>query len=199
MIAILFESPWLLLVLLAAMQFGLLMIWWRRRTRAWSRIVIAGLAAMATLPLLSHLIVTPRERIVRTCRELAVMVEAGDVAGIGGHLADDFEVAGMNRTELLVRVEKTIKRYVVENVRLHAFAVIFPRKDEGVAEFNAVCRIRSAEMPIERLLSRWRLTFRGPSRGQGRGQGRDGSWQVTKIEVVPTPLSPIRNVRDWLP
>ena len=151
--------------------------------------MIAGFAAMATLPLLSHLIVTPRERLIRTCRELAVMVEAGDVAGIGGHLADDFEASGLDRTELLDRVENTLKRYVVENVGLHAFEVIFPRKDEGVAEFNAVCRIRSAEMPIDRLLSRWRLTF--------RGRGRP--WQVTKIEVVPTPLSPIRNVRDWLP
>lgn len=189
MIVILFESPWLLLVLLAATQLGLLMIWWRRRTRAWSRIVIAGFAAMATLPLLSHLIVTPREQLIRTCRELAVMVEAGDVAGIGRHLADDFEASGLDRTELLDRVETTLKRYVVENVGLHGFAVIFPQRDQAVAVFNAVCRIRSAESFIDRLLSRWRLTF--------RGQGR--SWQVTKIEVVPTPLSPIRDVRDWLP
>ena len=151
--------------------------------------MIAGFAAMATLPLLSHLIVTPREQLIRTCRELAVMVEAGDVAGIGRPLAGDFEASGLDRPELLDRAETTLKRYVVENVGLHAFEVIFPRKDEGVAEFNAVCRIRSADMPIDRLLSRWRLTF--------RGRGR--SWQVTKIEVVPTPLSPIRNVRDWLP
>ncbi len=186
---VLFESPYLLFVLLVAIQSGLVAIWWRRRTPPWTRTVCAGFAAIPTLLVLSHLVVTQRERVIGTCRELAAMVEAGEVTGIGRRLADDFEASGLNRSRLLDRIEQNFKRYRVENARLRGFEVSFPRKDQAVAVFNAVCRVRSAEMLIERLLSRWRLTF------QSRGQ----SWKVTRIEALPTPMSPIRNLRDWLP
>ena len=55
--------------------------------------------------------------------------------------------------------------------------------------FNAVCGIESADAFLRQMHSRWRVTFR-----------RSGErWEVIDIEAIPTPLSPIRDIRDWLP
>lgn len=185
---LLFESPWLLLALLVPIQFGLICIWSWRRSLLWARFVWIGFAAIPTLLLLSVVVVTPRERIIRLCCNLAAVVEAGDVAAIGKHLADDFEAAGFDRPEFLDRVEQSLTRYRVNNASLRGFDVAFPREGEGVAVFNAVCSVRSADAYFDRLASRWRVTFRGRSR----------SWRVMKVEALPTPLSPIRDLRDWI-
>ena len=185
---LLFESPWMVLVLLVVIQFGLTAIWSRRRSRLWARIVWTGLGAIPLLPLVSILVVTSREQIVGLCHDLAAMVDEGDAAAIGLHLAGDFEAAGLDRMEFLERVERTLARYGVDNARLHRFNVAFPRKKEGVAVFDSTCRIRSVDAFLDRLTARWRVTFRS----------HDGPWQVTKIEALPTPLSPIRSVHDCL-
>jgi len=184
---LLFENPWLLLILLALVQIGILAIWWWRRDQFWTRAMWAGFAALPTLLALSLLVVTPKERIVRLCCELASMVDSGDVSGIGRHLADDFEAADFGKSEFLQRAESTLARFEVDNARLRSFEVEFPARGQGLATFNAVCRIRSTEVS-DWLLSRWRVTFR-----------YDGTaWKVTRVEVLPTPFSPIRSVRQCL-
>lgn len=183
---LLFESPWLLLILLVAVQFGLIATWSRRRTHRWTRAVWSSFAAMPALLLLSALVVTPRERVIGLCRGLAAMVEAGDVATIGQHLAGDFEAAGFSRLGFLDRIEQSLARYDVNEARLRSFQVTFPRRNEAVAVFNATCRVRSVDAFFDRLASRWRLTLRDDGR----------LWRVTRVEALPTALSPIRDVRD---
>ncbi len=185
---ILFENPWTLLSLLVAIQLGLIAIWSWRRSRVWARGVWIGLGAIPVLPLVSILVVTPREQIVGLCRDLAALVDEGDAAAIGRHLASDFEAAGLDRLEFLERAERTLGRYHVDDARLHRINVSFPREEEGVAVFDSACRVRSADAFLDRLTARWRVTFR--SRGR--------LWRVRKIEAVPTPLSPIRSVHDCL-
>ena len=185
---LLFESPWLLLPVLVVIQSVLIAVWWWRRGRAWARIVWIGLGGIPALLLVSTLVVTPRERIAALCRDLAALVDEGDVAAIGRHLASDFEADGLDRSEFLDRAEHTLTRYHVDDARLGSIDVVFPRPKEGVAVFDAVCRIHSVDAYFDRLTSRWRVTYR-----------RGGQlWLVTKIEPLPTPLSPIRDVRDWL-
>lgn len=185
---LLFESPWLLLILLALIQSGILATWWWRRDGFWTRAMWVGFAALPTLLALSLVVVTPTERIVRLCRELASMVDSGDVTGIGRHLADDFEAADFGKTEFLRRAGNTLKRFQVDNARLRAFEVEFPAHGQGLAVFNAVCRIRSTEFVTDWMLSRWRVTFQNDGR----------HWRVTSIDVLPTRFSPLRHVRDCL-
>ncbi len=194
-VKLLFENPWLLFVVLVAIQFGLTAIWIWQRTRVWARTVGVSLAAMPVLLLLSHFVVTPRERVIELCQDLAALALKGDVGGIGRHLSDDFEVAGLDRVEFLARVEDNLQRHRVENLSLHTFEVLFQRRTEAIAVFNAVCTVSSDDIFLGRLVSRWRLTF----------QDRGRSWQVLKVEALRTPLSStsrpvgVRNVRDWLP
>ncbi len=187
--SLLFERVWLLILLLAVMLLASIVVWSRRRTRIWTRIVWGGFAAIPVLSLLSVLVVTPRERIIGLCRELAVLVDAGDVERIGRYLADDFAAAGLDREGFLARVEQRITHDHVDHARLRRFDVEFSRNDQALVVFDAVCSIRSADEYHDHVLSRWRLTFKG----------RDRVWRVSKIEALPAPFSPIRNVRDWLP
>jgi len=179
----------LLLFASIAIQLVLIAVWSWRRSSVWSRVVWAGFVAFPALLVLSVVVVTPRERIVGLCRELTRLVEGGNVAAIGGHLADDFEAAGLDRDDFLERVTEALTNYRVTDARLSRFEVKFPQERVGIAEFQAVCWVRSADKYQDRLLSRWRLTF--------RGQGRD--WKVRGIEALPTPLSPISNLRQCLP
>ena len=183
---LLFESFWQLLILLVAVQFGFIAVWSWRRTRLWTRTVWIGFATMPVLLLLSIIVVTPREEVIGICRDLAAAVELGDPGAIGKHLAEDFEAAEFSRFEFLDRVEQSLTRYDVDQARLRNFEVSFPRRNEAVAVFNAACRVRCVDAFFDRLASRWRLTFRDDGR----------TWRVTKVEALPTALSPIRDVRD---
>ena len=187
MTTLLFEGTWLLAALLVAFQFLLIVIWSRRRSRLWARIVWAGFVAIPSLLVLSKLVVTPTEQIVDLCRTLARLVDEGEVDAIGRHLADEFEAAKLDRTAFLERVADGLTRYRIDNPRLRAFEVEFPRDAEGVAVFNAVCRVRSADTMLQ-VPSRWRVAFRLFA----------GKWRVTGLEALPTPLSPVRNLRDWI-
>ena len=128
---LLFESPWLLLVVLVAVQFGLIIVWSWRRSRLSARAVWTGFVAMPTLIALSLLVVTPRERVIGLCRDLASMVDAGDVAGIARHLAEDFDAAQMDRDAFLESVERSLTHYHVDDARLRRFEVEFSA--EGVS------------------------------------------------------------------
>jgi hypothetical protein len=186
---LLFEKVWRLILLLAVVVLASFVVWSRKRTRTWARIVWCGLAAIPVLGMLSVLVSTPRERIIGLCRELAVLVDVGDVQSIGAYLADDFTAAGLDREEFLARVEQRITHDHVDHARLRRFDVGFSRNDQALVVFDAVCSIRSADAYRDHVLSRWRLTFKG----------RNGVWRVSKIEALPAPFSPIRNVKDWLP
>ena len=185
---LLFERPVLLFFLWFAVELAIVAVWRRRRTRGWTRMVVAGLLAMPLLILISIGVVTPGERIITICRELAHAVEQADVVAIDRRLDDDFQAVDLNRGAFLDRVERTLTRFHVQDTHLYRFSATFSQPEMGVVEFNASCFIDASDLTHQRLLSRWRLTFRQTGR----------VWRVTSIEAVPTPLSPIRNLRDVL-
>ena len=143
---------------------------------------------MPLLITISISVVTPGEQIITICRELAHAVEQADVAGMDRRLDDDFEAVDLNRGAFVDRVERTLTRWHVQDARLYRFSVTFPQPERGVVEFNTSCFIDALDVTHQRLLSRWRVTFKQSGR----------AWLVTRIEVVPTPLSPIRDLRDVL-
>jgi hypothetical protein len=184
---LLFERAWLLMILLLVAVFIAVQIWARRRTQASSVAVWIGLAAALLLPLLSIIVQTPREQIMEVCRSLARSVDSGDVPAIDAHLAADFTAADIDRDEFLERIADSLIKYRVDAVRLTGFEVTLAG-DRAVAEFRAACNVRSADVFLDRLLSRWRLEF----------LRKADAWQVVSLEALPTPFSPIRGLGDVL-
>lgn len=185
---LLFERAWLLLIILAAIQFVMIAIWWWRRTHRSARAVRVGFVILIVLPALSMIVVTSRERIIELCKTLAQLVDAGDVVAIGHHIGHDFELAGLDREGFLQRVEQTLMHHDIDGAVVRGFDIVLTSPDQATAELNAACSVSSADAYVGRLLTKWRLQLR-----------RTGSdWLVTHVQAVPTPLSPIRKLDDWL-
>lgn len=185
---LLFERPWLLLVLLAALQFVLIAIWSRWPTRSCARAVWIGFAAMPSLIALSAVVVTQRERVIDLCRELASLVDLGDVDAVAPLLSEDFAAGELDREAFLRRAKEKLTRFDVNDPRLRGFEVNFGEPGHAVVVFHAVCRVRSPDAYINQFPSRWRMSLRSGGR----------TWKVTKLEALPTPFSPVRHMRELL-
>ncbi len=185
---LLFERPFALFALWAGVQTLLLGRWWRRRGRRAARAVWVGLVAIPALMTISIVVVTPRERVIAICRELAGYVDDGDVLGIAGHVAGDFEANGFDRAALLEGVERALARVRVDSPRLRRFEVTFPDQGTGLATFNVTCRVRSVDFQHDLLASRWRITF----------HGRGAVWRVASIESLPVSPLNFRRLSEWL-
>lgn len=188
MLRFFFERWWLLCSVLVVVELVCFAIWSRRRTTLAARITWISLAALVVLPLVSHLVVTQRERVEELCREIAHTIDVGDIQALKAHLADDFEVAGLDRDEFVERVARALSRYRVDHPSLHRMSVTFPPAGGAVAVFDAVCSVRSRQNNLDRLFSRWRVTL----------VQTESEWRVVTIKAIPSPLSPIRNIRDYL-
>ncbi len=186
---LLFEQPVRLLVVLVVCQIALISLWSWRRTRGCGRAVWIGFALVPLLLVASHLVVTQRERVIALCTALAAHVDDGDVSGIGDRLTDDFKAVDMDREAFLDRVSQALTRRQVDRPRLRGFEIAVPAPGQAIATFDATCEVRSVDVFTGRLPSRWRLTCRN----------EDGLWRVARIEALPSPFSPIRDLRDWLP
>jgi|CXWL01.1.fsa_nt_gi hypothetical protein len=140
---------------------------------------ILGVATIATLVLVaaSWMIVTPRERIVATCRDLAHLVDEGNIAEIGTRLAPGFTAGGIHREEFLDRAAATLTHTRLDQIRLWSVIVEMETNGRAVATFNATCNIRTAEEFATALPSRWRLRF--TQHGE--------QWQLKEVETIPVP------------
>ncbi len=202
LVGLLCESIWLVALTLIAIQFVLICLWSWRRTRPTGRAVRIGFAAIPLCLFLNVMVVTPREQIIVLCRDLAAFVDDGDVEAIARHLAPDIDVEGRSRDELLDRVRDVLTRHRVDQPRLFGFEVVLPDAETAVAVFDATCRIRSPDALYDWLRTRWRVRFRcaesdtGASHVAASATGTD--WLVTQLEVLPTPLSPLRSLRELL-
>jgi len=187
---ILLESPLQLLVVLVFLDFILLHIWTRRRTRLTARLAWAGLIAVPVALTLQYLVVTDQERLRNSCRRLARATGQADVAGFARFIADDFVAERRGRradkSELLRQFEELLTRWDVQEERLSDFTYEVAA-DQANVEFQASCRLVSNDILVPYHVSRWRLTFR-----------RDGdAWRVTHIEPL-TSRRGLGGASDWL-
>jgi hypothetical protein len=187
MTAFFLESPLLLLLAWALVQIVLIWVWSVRRDRFAARLAWGGFAAIALLEALSLSVQTNREQIIALCRQLAREVDAGNVAAIGEHLADDFEAGGMDRNRFLDAAAAALSAYRVDRPRLHSFEFEWPDENTAVTEFAALCRVRAPRM-YGQIPSRWRLTL----------QRADDEWRVRRIQSVPVPPLHVADLRQWL-
>jgi hypothetical protein len=184
----LFERPWRLAVSWVGLQFLLICLWSWQRTPRIRHAVLFGFAVFPVLLAASILVVTDRERVITLCRELALEVERGDAFAIEQHLADDFLAGDLDRDRFADRLQTALERYRVDYPRLRRFDVSFPSETTAIAEFEATARVRSPNTFYGQMLSKWRISFRRHHK----------DWLITSLEAIPTPLSPIRDLRDWL-
>jgi len=183
-----FESPGLLVAAWVVLQFILIALWSRLRSRATSRLVWAGFVAIPLLLGLSHWVVTPREHVMRLCHALASAVDAGDVQAIDAGLSSDFQAGGMTAPAFLDRVRVTLSRYHIDQPRLRDFRFESQETGEIIAEFSASARIFGPEGAMDGFVSRWRVVCRRMTE----------SWLVTTLDPVPIPPFFFRNLNDVL-
>lgn len=163
------------------------MIWSVRRDRRSTRLALGGLAALPVLLATSLLVVTPAERIIAVCRELARAVDEGDIAAIGARLSPKFESETLDKAAFLEVIERRLGEVRIDAPRLRSFNVEFPDADTGVATFAASGRVRTARM-YGHFPSRWRLTFL-----------RSGdTWLASRIEALPVPPLNVSILGRWL-
>ena len=147
------------------------------------------MVGIAGLAFLNVSVDTPRERIIRVCHSLAALVDHGQVDGFTPYLSPYFETRSLDRAAFVERAEQGLARYRIDNLRLRAFDVSPQGTDMATVVFTAACRGRTSAAVFDRLVSRWRLTFRL----------RADQWRVSRIEVIPSPFSPLRDLSQWLP
>ena len=118
-----------------------------------------------------------------------VLLRGVNVNAIAPHLAEGFHVGRVGKSEFLERVEQQLTRYRVDDPSLRHFETVFPGDGGAEVVFDATCAVRSADEFVNRLPSRWRV----------RMVEEGGRWRVVEVEVLPAPLSPLRDLHDWLP
>jgi len=185
---VLLENRLLLFIAWVLAQFAVIGVWSWRRTRAANRGVWICLVALPVLLLVSTLVVTEREQITALCRKLARHVERGEARQIADHLDGQFEAAELDRAGFVERLEPALMRFGIRALRLSRFEFTFAGDDEATVELSATCNVRTADAFFDGVPSRWRLKF----------IRRAGDWFLISIEAIPSPLSPVRNVRDWI-
>ena len=131
---------------------------------------------------------TPRERIIQLCEELAEFVDEGNVTAIGLRLTDDFVLEDYDRQTFLARVERSLTEYRVDDPRLSSFRVELSDSDNGTVEFHASARVRSQDLVQDWVPSRWRLTVRKVG----------GEWLVSRIEALSVGPPGLGNVLEWV-
>lgn len=179
-----FESLPKLLGLLVAVNFLLICLWSWRRSDVTRQAVWIGLAALPVLLVVSHFVVTSRERIVIFCERMADAVEEGDVSFVIRHMDADFRLDEMDRDAISDRLTATLSRVRVTDIRLSAFDVTLAGERGAVATFRSTCHVRAEEVPYEWLPLAWKLTLRTDS----------DSWLIERIDSVPVP--PL-NIKHW--
>ncbi len=185
---ILLESQLLLFAVWVMGQLSVIGLWSWRRTPATHRAVWLGLVTLPLLMLLSTAVVTRGEEISATCRTLARHVERGEIAKIGDALSGDFSAADLNRDALIERVGSAIARFKISRLRLKCFEFAFDSDNRATVEFAATCQVRTTDAYFDRVPSRWRLKLKRSHE----------TWLITSIEAIPTSLSPVRHLSDWL-
>lgn len=184
---LLLESLLGLLAALLAVQFLLISLWSWRRSPTTGRAVWIGFLAMPILLLTSWLVITPRERLLHICREIALHAELKEVDAIGNYFSSNVDADGWDRHELLENIDRVLSTYRLERTTFSGFEVT-AQGNEHVAEFGASCDISTRDGDLQRLPTAWRLTFRRS----------DQEWEIIRVESVPVPPLQIRDLQDLM-
>ena len=136
------------------------------RTR---RAVWITLGLCAALLAMHILVKTDREQIRLLVKELAKAVDQPDMDFIAAALDEQFyDPRYGDRAAFLVAVEQQLQRLVVDAASVWRFQRIEVSDGQAMAEFQAICDVRSSGYSQNRLPSLWELSF----------IKRNGTWKV---------------------
>ncbi|HMQ15484.1 MAG TPA: hypothetical protein PKC49_05865 [Phycisphaerae bacterium] len=167
---VLLESPLVLSIILALINFALLVAW-RRGGSPRALLISLGLAAM--LLVVQALVVTQRERAGRVLAAIERDLVEGRLGALDAALAADFETQGVGRAEFLAMVADALRQARVTWLRRTELALA-PASAEGFAVEAAYVADLDASDYRGTLRSRWRIAF----------ARREGRWRITAIEPL---------------
>ncbi len=115
-----FENPWPVYAALAFAEFVLLLVWRSRRTKKSVIRLLYPLAAAVVVFAIATLVVTMREELFSTLKQLKQDASALDIDGVAGYFDEDFRLVSrgrkVDRSVAADRCKSAIKRYGVSEV-----------------------------------------------------------------------------------
>ncbi len=117
---IFFENPWPVYVVLGLAELVLLFLWRSRRTSKSAIRLLYPLAAASAVFAVATLVVTLREELVLTLKQLKQDASALDVEAVAVHFGEDFRLASrgrrVDRTQAVIVCKRAIQKYGVSQV-----------------------------------------------------------------------------------
>ncbi len=117
---IFFENPWPVYVFLGLVELVLFLLWRSRRTVKSAIRLLYPLAAAAVVFAVATLVVTVREELIWTLKDLEQHASALDIDAVAEYFDDDFRLSSrgrrVNRTMAVIACKQAIKRYRVSQV-----------------------------------------------------------------------------------
>lgn len=141
--------------------------------------MLIGLGACIALGLLSRMVVTDREQVMQTCRTLIELTERGDVDGIARFIHHDFDADGIDRSQFVDAVKRTLFQIQVQDPWMRNFRAQVD-KDQVEARFSVTCKLISESQIDYGVISAWTVRFE-----------RDGDqWKLISVQPRETPAFP---------
>jgi hypothetical protein len=136
------EDPTPVYILLAVAAVALAVAYWNTRKRAYLVGIGAVLLLAGVVWLIDFLVVTERERLVKTVNTMGRAVQALDVDGVFRHLSEDFEFGGMRKAAFQESVRRGVRLYDVREMQIWDVQVpeVSAEKRTARVEFNAKVR-----------------------------------------------------------
>ncbi|CAN5211272.1 hypothetical protein BH10PLA2_BH10PLA2_33700 [soil metagenome] len=130
----------LVYVLLIVLCSGLLFAW--RRTRKWGLLVatVVGLLLVVGYAILTHVVVTDRQKIEDTIRSAALAVEKKDVTTIDRNLARDFRYRSTTRAKFIELAANAIKNGDAKDILVWDFTLDSSDKVKGTAHLTFMAK-----------------------------------------------------------
>jgi len=179
-----FEQPYALIPLLIVAAYVCLVVWLRRRTVRAKRALWIAAILLVLLPVVQRLVVTDRERIRAVSAAIAAAVDAGDVAALSEHVADDFRVRDIDRAALLELAKSAMDRHRPRDVKLSDVRVTVTGDRAEVTQ-TSTCFVES-DVYSGRVTVNWTAVF----------VRARGAWRLQFADIRPTPLLPIDQLED---
>lgn len=180
---LLFESPWAIVVTLAAVAAVLFIAGGRSEKLIIQKLAIFPLLLAVAAPVLAANVVTDREQLEIGTRSLvdAATAHPVDLAAIETLLADPAALFTLDRDEILAMIRRARDRYDIESNTITLLRTRIDTPATGQSVFTALTRLRSnaGAFPTK---TRWLLHWSKTPAADA--DAPFGPWRVTQLELL---------------
>ena len=165
----------MLIPVLVGAEVVLIWLWLRVGSRRRRNAVLAGLSLCVLLPVIQKLVVTQRERVGQVCHALVDAVRDGDIDELGMHIAESFNVRGIDRRQLLDAARSSLSQYRIDNITTKIRESTVTGSAASV-RMSIQFRLTSPDDMMTYAVVAWQLEF----------EFKEGEWYLTAADPVPT-------------